>query len=435
MSRALQFNVDPSDEDTSMMVMAGSPIKQPMQRGYGLGLPQDDDDINTYRHKLYNLGRGGDPISVGDASAYVRRAKPKALGLGEFGEYKLQPPELREPISVRGGGKGYSWYDSAEYNSVQDALVGIAGSKIARDIKRTENFMSPEMLQQLNNKRVANGMAPYYGEWVDADGDDIDEFVVRTKQAGPIIGVNGYTTQKSDWPIKSAWYKKYPSKEDRKNNSFNSFVTDYYTNDPHVKYATDESGFPTEAYMHRRKQLQAGSKYKLHLPAPSAYNLFTQRLVSGVYKFIVDEIVKANQGKVTADTISKVMTATMGQGWMMAAAAELWKILVKDPAKQHLHDLGKLDSILEAARNTKAYTKAADKEEFLDKYVMNKKVTKNLVHDIVAPMLNLRSPSSQQITRAIGDHMVKLIGDACSSNDIQIVPPAEYSGEYSSLLE
>ena len=101
MSRALQFNVDPSDEDTSMMVMAGSPIKQPMQRGYGLGLPQDDDDINTYRHKLYNLGSGGDPISAGDASAYVRRAKPKALGLGEFGEYKLQPPELREPISVR----------------------------------------------------------------------------------------------------------------------------------------------------------------------------------------------------------------------------------------------------------------------------------------------------------------------------------------------
>ena len=95
-----------------------------------------------------------------------------------------------------------------------DELAQIVGSSMFRDIKRSSNFM-PGAFNEWN-KNQPEGR--YWGGYQDVDDDGLaDEFVVRRGGSqGNIIAINGYTTKRSDWPMRSLYYDRYPTRELRK---------------------------------------------------------------------------------------------------------------------------------------------------------------------------------------------------------------------------
>ena len=94
-----------------------------------------------------------------------------------------------------------------------DELAQIVGSRRQRDIKRSTNFM-PGAFEEWNSKQPKG---KYWGGYQDVDDDGYaHEFVVRRGDSeGPMIAVNGYTTKGSDWPMRSLYYEKYPTRDDR----------------------------------------------------------------------------------------------------------------------------------------------------------------------------------------------------------------------------
>ena len=92
-------------------------------------------------------------------------------------------------------------------------LAQIVGSRRQRDIKRSSNFM-PGAFNVWNAKQPEGR---YWGGYQDVDDDGLaDEFVVRRGGSqGNIIAINGYTTKRSDWPMRSLYYEYYPTREMR----------------------------------------------------------------------------------------------------------------------------------------------------------------------------------------------------------------------------
>ena len=95
-----------------------------------------------------------------------------------------------------------------------DNLIPIVGSRGQRDIKRSVNFM-PGAFNVWNETQPKG---KYWGGFQDVDDDGLaDEFIVRRGGAtGPMVAINGYTTKRSDWPMRSLYYDRYPTKDLRK---------------------------------------------------------------------------------------------------------------------------------------------------------------------------------------------------------------------------
>ena len=94
-------------------------------------------------------------------------------------------------------------------------LAQIVGSRRQRDIKRSSNFM-PGAFYEWNDKQPKG---KYWGGYQDVDDDGLaHEFVVRRGgEDGPMIAVNGYTTKGSNWPMRSLYYERYPTRKERAN--------------------------------------------------------------------------------------------------------------------------------------------------------------------------------------------------------------------------
>lgn len=376
-------------------------------------LPLDDYDaqqaqparkLNFDRNWLSNRN------AVSDAIEYQKRATPTVPEHAPYGynndaqwkeyQHALQPPNPLE---------------SKEYTDYMDQLGRVVGSVNARDIYRDQNYMSEGALKILNGKRIARKQKPLYGHWTSVDGDNIDEWVVRTKENGPIVAVNGYRTKKSDWDILKNYHHQYPSRAERTEHPFNEFLADYYREDPSVEYATDTAGFATDAYLKQRKKLQKDSKYAMHLPNPSAFNLF-QKMVADIYHTIFDSFMKhpPNQ-KFPEEYVSWILTYSYGQGWLLNLISQLWSENVKEPVLRQIMRYKKYDEW------TKAYVKLKrDKGEApgdldptvnkdLADYLLRKKRVKNYIKEYVRPLLTTGSGEFTKFTNYVADIVKKLL--------------------------
>ena len=112
-------------------------------------------------------------------------------------------------------------------------LAQIVGSRNYRNIKRSSNFM-PGQFEIWNGK---NGNK-YWGGYQDVDKDGLaHEYVVRRKdENGPMTAVNGYTTKRSDWLARKAFYERYPDREQRKGKSAKTYMRDEYYHPEYDQY-------------------------------------------------------------------------------------------------------------------------------------------------------------------------------------------------------
>jgi hypothetical protein len=235
----------------------------------------------------------------------------------------------------------------------------VVGSKLARDLKRRPQFMAPESFSEW--QKVHDKKGRYWGEEIDLDGDDEEEFAVgrykgkynrKTKEwqalvdedGKPIrelIAVNGWTTVKSDYPERKAYFNAHPTPENRKGKPFIEFIhKQNYTDED-----KDEFGYPKREYIERRKATMytTGHKYKLHMPLPTARSDFMKNLIWEAYKKAVDFYIKQHPGTERKDV--KIAT-----GFVVSKGAELWRSWI-------------LEAFFEDVRGTEYYN------GLLEKYV------------------------------------------------------------------
>ena len=99
---------------------------------------------------------------------------------------------------------------------------------LQRDIKRVQKAMSiqgaREMVEKHNAKYPENSLSRWQAEHRDINDDGIPDVLIKNSK-GENLYVNGYTTTKSDWPIKQSWFNNYPTPEERKEAKRDHFPT------------------------------------------------------------------------------------------------------------------------------------------------------------------------------------------------------------------
>ena len=145
---------------------------------------------------------------IGDESIITRAGTPCRVS-----PQQRHSPQFRKERRPRFAAKPSNQWLAGLTPGIDD-LIPIVGSRGQRDIKRSVNFM-PGAFKEWNDKQPKGR---YWGGYQDVDHDGLaDEFVVRRGgEDGPMVAINGYTTKRSDWPMRSLYYEKYPTRELRK---------------------------------------------------------------------------------------------------------------------------------------------------------------------------------------------------------------------------
>ena len=287
---------------------------------------------------------------------------------------------------------------------------------MARDIVRKHQWISKNAFNDWIRKDK-NRQNKYAGVYEDRDGDNINEFVVYRKNKdgsrGPMIGVNGYTTKRSDYPFKREFYDKYPTSELRKTarkaarksleggTLESEFAREYYDYDNHL----DEFGIPNAEYMRQRAEKQGNTKYNLHMPNPSPYNLFTSRLVCPAINTTIATWADGDENEAT--NIRKMIDNKLGKGWMMSLVAKLWNEWIKKPIIAVLHNEGLWNDFkdtftaLKKQRDPTFKIDSNERNQLLIDWIFKKKGIKNMVLDYAKPLLNNNSDDAYKATKVI----------------------------------
>ena len=302
--------------------------------------------------------------------------------------------------------------NSAGRAGVDEKLWDVVGSRMARDIVRKNQWISQNAFNDWIRKDK-NRQNKYAGVYEDRDGDNINEFVVYRKNKdgsrGPMIGVNGYTTKRSDYPFKREFYDKYPTRELRKaareslegGTLESEFAREYYDYDNHL----DEFGIPNAEYMRQRAEKQGNTKYNLRMPNPSPYNLFTSRLVCPAINTTIATWADGDENEAT--NIRKKIDNKLGKGWMMSLVAKLWNEWIKKPIIEELHNKGLWNDFkdrftaLKKQRDPTFKIDSNARNQLLIDWIFKKKGIKNMVLDYAKPLFNNNSDDAYKATKVI----------------------------------
>ena len=234
----------------------------------------------------------------------------------------------------------------------------VAGSNLSRDLRRRPHFMAPNAFDEW--QKVHDKKKRYFAEETDVDGDEIDDFVVSKNRrvydkgskkwvievdenGNPVrdlIAVNGWTTVKSDYDDRKQFYDAYPTAKARKGKSFTKFIhSKYYTEDDQ-----DEFGYPTHAYIEKRKEkmYNDGYKKKIRMPLPTARQDF-MKMVGAAYKAAVTDLIKQHP-EIERKNVS------VEAGFIPKIGNKFWRGWI-------------IETLFEEIRETEYY------KELLDKYI------------------------------------------------------------------
>lgn len=280
-----------------------------------------------------------------------------------------------------------------------DEIAQIVGSKHYRNIKRSGNFMPGQF--ELWNARETGGNGKYYGDFEDADHDGLaHEFVVRRGGAdGPMIAVNGYTTGRSDWPARRAFFEAYPNRKDRKGKTAKSYMRDEYYAPERDKYGVVtkwliEPGSEKDKW--RGKQYE---QYIRYVPPKklTPFNAFRAYIGMPAFDKFLDSI----------GVTRKQFIKQRGVGDMSKIIGNLFYEMVKGPIKAMLHDKGHMEALeqqfIEGKQDNKPGYSADDPnyETDLDNWLFKKADVKKVVKALTRQLLDKVGESITEATARI----------------------------------
>lgn len=285
---------------------------------------------------------------------------------------------------------------------------------LQRDIKRVSKAISPrgasEMVDKHNQGLPEDSASRWKFVHRDVNGDNIPDVLITNSKNQPLF-INGYTTKKSDYPIRYEFYNDFPTGDDRKQalqefgsiskyakNKFNVQYNDNFDGDLHKlgemtswqlpkswqNYKLDNyKGFPT-----KKKDLSGFDRFK--------------RYVLGDKFNDVIEVLKQRKicnipGKYKIRVISKA-TAELWRYWILAKIAEAHNIRVDGEAMEKIK-------------------KTADGKKDINA------VVSSLLND-----LNLVNPEvdwTEEKRQALENQLYEEIAQAVVHFAEQIVPPEE----------
>lgn len=217
-------------------------------------------------------------------------------------------------------------------NSGMDYLKHVVGSECARDLRRRAGFMSPESFAEWKQKYDKKNQ--YQGAMRNVDNDPEEEFVVERfdAQGNPyLVAVNGWTTVKSDYPVRKAWYSANPTLEQRRRNKFKPFLKSHYLTEEYKA----PSGYPNHAYLEKLTQDQYDNyKYNLRMPNPKARQEFMKEIIWEAYKRVISLLSEDTQR--TKEDISNACNQRWEPGWVARKGAEIYNAWFVEPTMANM---------------------------------------------------------------------------------------------------
>ena len=289
-------------------------------------------------------------------------------------------------------------YDTGEFFKTKDRslpevvgvdkeLQNLVGSRKARDIIRKERYMSNSTFKNWVDKdKTGKRKEKFMAVDEDLDNDGIGEFVVYrripgkegSEAKGPMVAVNGYTTKRSDYPVRRQFFEKYlPDEKGKRAKRFSEYK---YNEDD---YAVDQYGYPKEEYLDKVRLTQLKTNYNLGASKVTPFTLFIKRIVFPTFNTALETW--SGEDKDMAKDIRKKLDDAFTRGWLMQLAGEYWRTFVKDPIIERLKELGAYDTLKANYMTNKRISKIEDKKKFHD-WIFNKAAMKDMIKEYSKPM-------------------------------------------------
>lgn len=229
------------------------------------------DELNKMREKSYSgLSEQG----------YKRKDLGEAIN--EMAMYRQKMAEIRPKKKEKKSKYG---------NKGMDELVKIV-TKLNQDIKQIRDTQSVVSANDWINRHGLKDL--YEAKGRDLDGDGIPEVVVQTRDAlqKPVI-VNGYTTVPSLFPYRNAFYKAYPSYDERKEAhkkgiNLRSWINNIYQPE-YDEWGMSVDTYKGEDWRKFEDSIKAAGIDDKHLIKPkkrSTYQAFVARCISPIYQAV-----------------------------------------------------------------------------------------------------------------------------------------------------
>ena len=243
-----------------------------------------------------------------------------------------------------------------------DELFNIVSSKMARDIKRKQDWISNASFNIWNAKDMERhgGVQRYWGQLEDYDHDGMPiEYVVRRGGSdGPVVAVNGYTTSKSDFPWRYDYYEAYPTEEKRKEKSFGDFIHDKYGPTYKPDHMTVESYKLDPESDSRTRWIKQHGGYTYPVPK----DITPYQAISTIVHGIIGDIILNNYAKgdeeMAKEIRKKIMKASgKGPGFASVLCSLVYDTVITTPIHDLLRTKGLMPKYIELFVETKRRTK------------------------------------------------------------------------------
>ncbi len=301
---------------------------------------------------------------------------------------------------------------------VDKALWDIVGKHKTRDIVRNTNWISPMAFKKWS-LRYPNEAAKFEGAWEYHNPEDNEsEFVIRRvikdipREEWPLVAINGYTTKASDYGIRSKYYDD-ESLYDEETNKFKGsrektigdFANEYFDKEYQLsKYLEQDTGYPTDEYYNTLKQIKNDYGGRLHISAPSPYNIFTKKIVTEAYNTIVEQF--EVQFNIPQDKTKYILNQLYGPGWLLERSSTAWKTYVKEPFLDNLKNyVSNLDAWQTKFQSTERKIKFGE-------WIMRQKPIKTVFKDYCRQILTTGSKMCLTILDKLMHYFKGLCADA-----------------------
>ncbi|KAK8887606.1 hypothetical protein M9Y10_038657 [Tritrichomonas musculus] len=262
--------------------------------------------------------------------------------------------------------------------------------RLKKDIKRVAQAISPQGAQRMvekHNEKSPN--SPWTLVHADINGDNIPDVAIRNAN-NKYVYVNGYTTTKSDWPMRYGFYNQYPTREARKESGFKSARE--YTNDlfgghfdventnPYMKGNMLGWTVPESWQNYKHEGYKKPSNKRMTSYRRFEYFIFRKAFDHAIAKLIANNSI----GNITQKPLSKYKMQIYSK-----ACAMMWNYYI-------IHDfvvrlgLGNVDP------NSKDFDKLKKK---------NKQLIDDLVSDLIAHTLYTKDGHNEQQRKAFSNHI------------------------------
>ena len=242
-----------------------------------------------------------------------------------------------------------------------EGVFQLVSSRNARDITRKGDWMADQPFQIWNKKDMERngGQQRYWGALEDYDNDGLPiEYVVRRgNPRGPVVSVNGYTTKKSDFPWRYAFYNQYPTKDLRKGKKISDTVYDMYG----PQYANDNmtvTSYKLDPETDRRTQALKKAGYTMPVPKDlSAYQAFSQFLVYPAISEVILEFAGGDTDRAKAIRKRIAVNSGKGPGFASVICSDLYEGFITEEIEKLLREKGLFDQYLNKYVETKRRNK------------------------------------------------------------------------------